>query len=314
MMIDVVILGSGGSIPTEGRNHPSILIRHEGWNLIFDTGEDVQRQLEYARAGLNKPTCIFITHMHGDHVLGISGLLLRMSLLGRIKPLKVFGPKELIDFVKLSQSTIGLGTTFPTTVFSVNNGVVFEEGDAKVRAFQVEHRGFALGYEFTYERPTGSFLKEKAIEMGIPKGPLWKKLATGENITLEDGTEIDPKDVTGPKPDGLKVVYSGDTRPCQAVKEASQGANVLIHEAMYAKEHSELASDRGHSTSVEVAELALEANVDLLVLTHYSPRYEDGAVILKEAKKIFPNTVLARDLMKITLNIDGTYDIGTIKK
>ncbi|MHA1882286.1 MAG: ribonuclease Z [Candidatus Thorarchaeota archaeon] len=309
-----MILGSGGSIPTEDRNHPAILIRHEGWNLIFDTGEDVQRQLEYARAGLNKPTCIFISHMHGDHVLGISGLLLRMSLLGRIKPLKVFGPKELIDFVKLSQSTIGLGTTFPTTVYAVENGLLFNEGDAKVRTFQVEHRGFALGYEFSYERPTGPFLKERAIEMGIPKGPLWKKLSSGEKITLDDGTEIYPEDVTGPKSDGLKIVYSGDTRPCQAVKEAAQGANILIHEAMYANEHSGLASDRGHSTAAEAAELARDANVDLLVLTHYSPRYEDGTVILKEAKEIFPNTIIARDLMRITLNIDGKYDIGTIKK
>ena len=150
--------------------------------------------------------------------------------------------------------------------------------------------------------------------MGIPKGPLWKKLASGEKITLDNGTEIDPESVTGPKPDGLKVVYSGDSRPCQAVNEASQGANILIHEAMYANEHSELASDRGHSTAAEAAELALDANVDLLILTHYSPRYEDGTIILKEATKIFPNTILARDLMKITLNIDGTYSIGTIKK
>ncbi|MHA1479886.1 MAG: ribonuclease Z [Candidatus Thorarchaeota archaeon] len=306
MMIEVVILGSGGSIPTKNRNHPSILIRYDGWNLLFDCGEDTQRQFEYANAGLNKRAAWFITHMHGDHVLGISGLLLRMSLLGRIRPLKIFGPEALIDFVKLSQSTINLGTTFHTTVYSIEEGVVFQEGNSQVRAFEVDHRGFALGYEFVYQKPTGPFLIEKAAELRIPKGPLWKKLSSGEKITLDDGREISPEDVTGDKPRGLKIVYSGDTRPCQAVRESADGANILIHEAMYTIEHSDLAKERGHTTAAEAAKLAKEAGVELLVLTHYSPRYDDGSAILSEAKEIFQNTILARDLMKITLNSDGT--------
>jgi ribonuclease Z len=308
-MLEIITLGTGGSMPTENRNLPAIAIRYQGWILMFDAGEDVQRQIERAGLGTNKKMAIFLSHMHADHLLGLPGLLLRFSLLGRIKPLKIFGPKELIDYVKMNQSTINLGTIFETVVHAIEPGVVFQDDELSVRAFEVDHRGYALGYELTLQKPTGEFIPELAEELKIPKGPLWRKLAEGESVQLENGTEISPEQVTGPKPAPLKIVYSGDTRPCQALRDASQNANVLISEAMYTVEHEDLAEERGHSTAKAIAEIASESNVGLLVLTHYSPRYYDGSEILKEGKSTFENTVVARDLMRITVDKEGNSRI-----
>ncbi len=308
-MVELVILGSGGAIPTLKRNHPAYLIRHEGWNLLFDCGEDAQRRIE--PFGNNRKMAIFISHNHADHMLGIPGVLLRFSLLGRIRPMNIYAPEELIEFIKVAQSTIHLGTTFEATVYGVKPGVVFTENDFSVRAFEVEHRGEAFGYEFTYHKPTGTFLPEKAKELNIPKGRLWSRLAKGEKVQLENGREIRPEDVSLPPEKGLKIVYSGDTRPCDSVREAAKGADILLHEAMYTEEHSELAMERGHSTAKEAATIASECNVGLLILTHYSPRYEDGKAVIHEAEKYFPNVVLARDHMRIKLSNDGDTEIVT---
>ncbi|MFW9806950.1 MAG: ribonuclease Z [Candidatus Thorarchaeota archaeon] len=308
-MIEIVFLGSGGSIPTEKRNHPAIAIRHQGWVLLFDAGEDVQRQHEKAQLGLNKKMAIFISHVHADHVLGLPGLLLRFSLLGRIKPLNIYGPRELIEYVKVSQSTINLGTTFETEVHAIGPGIIFEEQNLSVRAFEVDHRGYALGYEITWARPRGAFLPAKAAELNVPQGPLWKELASGKSIELEDGSLISSEEVTEPSPSPIKIVYSGDTRPCDKLRNAARDADILISEAMYTTEHASLAEERGHSTAAAVAELAQESGVRLLVLTHYSPRYYDGEAISTEARPLFPNTILARDLMRIQVDSEGSATV-----
>jgi ribonuclease Z len=304
-VIDIVFLGTGGSIPTTGRNHPAIVVRHSGWNLMLDCGEDAQRQFELASLGQNKKMSILISHMHGDHVLGLGGLLLRFSLLGRIKPLEIYGPPELIPYVKMNQATINLGTTFKTTVYGISSGILFDADNLQVRAFEVDHRGLAFGYELTYQRPTGEFNPDIAKKLGVPKGPLWGQLADGKSVKLTTGKVIKPEDVTGPKPNPLKIVYTGDTRPCETLREAANEANVLISEAMYTSEHSDLAEERGHMTAASAAEIAKSSGVHLLVLTHYSPRYENGGQILEEAQSIFPDAILASDMMRITLNANG---------
>lgn len=304
-MIEIVFLGTAGSMPTENRNLPAIAMRYQGWTLLFDCGEDVQRQIERASLGLNKKMAIFISHNHADHLLGLPGLLLRFSLLGRMRPLTIFGPEELIEYVRVNQATINLGTTFETTVHAIEPGIIFQEDELTVKAFEVDHRGFALGYKITIERPTGEFLPEHAEELGVPKGPLWGKLSAGESIKLENGTDVHPEDVTAPRPKTLSIVYSGDTRPCDTLRKESENADILISEAMYTMEHADLAEERGHSTAAAAAQIALDSKVGLLVLTHYSPRYFDGSQILKEGSDIFENTVLARDLMRIVLDKSG---------
>lgn len=303
------MLGTGGSMPTENRNLPAIAVRYQGWVLMFDCGEDIQRQIDRVSLGTNKKMAIFVSHMHADHILGLPGLLLRFSLLGRIKPLNIYGPKELIEYVRMNQATINLGTTFETVVHAIEPGVIFQEEDLTVRAFEVDHRGFALGFELTLQKPTGEFIPERAEKLGIQKGPLWSKLAAGETVQLDDGTTVHPEEVTGPRHNPVKIIYSGDTRPCQALREASQNANVLISEAMYTVEHEDLAEERGHSTAKAMAQIASDSNVGLLVLTHYSPRYFDGSDIIREGKSNFVDTVLARDLMRITLDKEGNYTI-----
>ena len=306
-MVDIHFLGSGGSIPTEERRHPALLLRHEAYNILWDAGEAVQMRLE--PFGINRKMIVCITHRHPDHCIGLTGMLLRFSLLGRQKPLEIYGPKELIPWIQMQQSTINLGTTFETTVYGIEEGIIWEKDFATIRSFEVDHRGYALGYEFTLSKPTGKFLPEKAKELGIPKGGKWGRLAAGETIELEDGTVVNPGDVSLPAEKGIKIVYSGDTRPCDNIREASREANILIHEAMYTEEHSELAVERGHSTAKQAAQIASECDVGLLILTHYSPRYENGDVILKEAKTVFQNTILARDLMKVTLSYDGHVEV-----
>jgi ribonuclease Z len=215
----------------------------------------------------------------------------------------------LIPYIKTHQKTINLGTTFETTIHGIEGGTVLELKDLSVHSFEVDHRGFALGYEVVFQRPTGPFFPEKAEQLRVPKGPLWSKLASGESVVLEDGTEIHPRDVTDEKPSPLKIVYSGDTRPCSSLKKAATDANILICEAMYSSEHSDLAEERGHMTAKDAANLALECNVGVLVLTHYSPRYESGEDIIIEAQSIFQKSVLARDFMRINLETDGSYEV-----
>jgi ribonuclease Z len=229
--------------------------------------------------------------------------------MGRTTPLEIFGPEDLLDFIRMAQSSIHMGTAFPTTVYGIGHGHRWEKDDVTITAVEVSHRGQALGYVFEYNRPRGKFLPEKANELGVPKGHLWGKLANGESITLDDGRVIKPEEVSLPPEKGLKIVYSGDTRPCDNMREAAKDADILIHEAMYTEEHSHLSDERGHSTAKQAAEIALDANVRLLVLTHYSPRYENGDQILSEAKEIFPNTIVARDFMELHLTYDGELKV-----
>ena len=265
-----------------------------------------------AGLGLNRPMAIFVSHIHADHVIGLPGLLLRMSLLGRQRPLEIFGPKELIEYVRMTRDSIGLGTTFETTVYAVDEGRLWGHNGLSVRAFPVKHRGLALGFEVTYQRPRGKFHPERAEALGVPRGPLWHNLAMGKAVEI-DGRRIEPHEVSDPPPSPLKIVYTGDTRPCESLLEAATGAEVLISEAMYASDKVDLAQERGHMTAREAAELAAEADVKLLVLTHYSPRYdlERGATILNEARELFSNTILAHDLMRIEVTWQGAHVVAS---
>lgn len=300
MSLRIIFLGTAGSLPTNERSLPSIVIQHRGEVIMFDCGEGTQRQMMRAGVGFNRKMTIFITHMHGDHVLGLPGMMQTMSLLGRDKPLKIYGPPGLRAFIDAITSTVSFWLSFPIEVGEVSvEGVVYDGGDYEVRAVWAEHSIPSLAYAFVEKTRPGKFYPEKAIALGVPKGPLWSRLQRGVEVVLPDGRVVKPFDVLGPSRPGRKIVYSGDTKPSNKIAELASGADVLIHEATLGDELLERAEEEGHSTPSGAAKIALKAGVKLLVLTHLSARYSGDDSLLNEARRIFPNIIIARDLEKI---------------
>ena len=297
MSLRIIFLGTAASIPTDERALPSIVVQRKGEILMFDCGEGTQRQMIRAGIKLNRKMKIFITHMHGDHVLGLPGVIQTMSLLGRTKKLQIYGPRGIREFMEAILNTIRFWLGFPLEIYEIHEeGLVCDEEEYEVHAVWAEHTVPSLAYALIEKPRPGKFYPEKAIKLGVPKGPLWSRLQRGMNVELPDGRVIKPEDVLGPPRPGRKIVYSGDTRPSEKIVELSREADVLIHEATFDDGMMEKAADEGHSTAGEAAEVALAANVKLLVLTHISARYNNPRILLEQAKKIFPNVYIPSDL------------------
>jgi ribonuclease Z len=299
-MLKVTFLGTSGSMPTPQRSSSSIVLRRGRELLMFDCGEGTQRQMVRAHIGFQRPMKIFLSHLHGDHVLGIPGLLQSMSLMRREKPLHIYGPIGLVDFVKAFSESLG-GPTFPVILYEIQEpGIVFESEDYRVVAVEAKHRSTAWSYCFIEAPRPGRFHPERARKLGLPEGELWGRLQQGEVVEFE-GKTIEPQMVTDPARPGRKIVYSGDTSPNEALLDISRKADLLIHEATFLDELSDRAAEDGHTTVLQAAQLAKEAEVDLLVLTHISSRYPDPMVIQAEAEKVFSNVLVAEDLMELDI-------------
>lgn len=297
MVLRIIFLGTAASVPTNDRSLPSIVIQREGDILMFDCGEGTQRQMIKAKIGLNRKMIIFITHMHGDHVLGLPGVIQTMSLLGRDKPLQIYGPPGVRDYLESIFKTVRFWLNFPVEISEIEReGTIYESRDYEVQAVWAEHSIQSLAYAFIEKPRPGRFHPEKAIALGVPKGPLWSTLQRGAEVTLPDGRIVRPLDIMEPPRPGRKIVYSGDTRPSERIIDLARNADVLIHEATLSDELAEKAEEEGHSTPSEAAQIALRANVKLLVLTHISARYADPKVLLEQARRIFLNTCLPNDL------------------
>jgi len=302
MQFQVILLGTAGSIPTKSRNLPCIAIRRRGELILFDCGEGAQRQFIKAGIGFPAKFKIFISHLHGDHVLGLPGLLQTMSLMGRSAPLEIYGPRGIIDFLKALRETVRFLLTFDVKVFEVGEGLIYEGDDYVIKACWTDHSIPCLAFSLEEHPRPGKFYPEKAIELGVPKGPLWKRLQMGFPVKLADGRIIKPEQVLGPMRRGLKLVYSADTTPCERVIELARNADLLIHEATFDDSLADKASEDKHSTASQAAEVALKANVKFLVLTHISARYEgDDSILLNQARSIFPKVVVGRDFQVIEL-------------
>jgi len=299
-LIKVIFLGTSASIPTKNRSLPSIMIIRNGEQLLFDCGEGTQRQVVKAGLGLRKRLKIFITHMHADHVLGLAGILMSLSLTGRQDPLEIYGPSKLQSFIEDMKELFNFNPSFDVIVHRVSEGTVHWGKGFKIMAFKVKHVAESYGYVLMEDPRPGRFDAKRAEELGIPKGPLWKALQEGKTVVI-NGREIKPEDVLGPPRRGLKIVYSGDTAPIREVIEVSKDADLLIHEATFDDTLQDRAASELHTTAGQAASIALEANVRKLVLTHISPRYEDASLLLSQAKRIFENTVIAEDFMSIEL-------------
>ena len=302
MSMRIIFLGTAGSIPTPKRSLPAILIQRKGEQIMFDCGEAVQRQMIKARAGFHKKMKVFITHMHGDHVLGLPGLLQTMSLLDRGKKLDIYGPQGIKRFLEDIRETVQFVLTFPVEIHEIlETGTVCEEEEYIVEAVWANHVIPNVAYALVEKPRPGRFYPEKAKVLGVPEGPLWSKLQHGHKVKLSDGRIIKPEDVTGPVRTGRKIVYTGDTRPFRGFVKFAANADLLIHDATLNDELGERAEEDGHSTPAQAAINAKRAKVKRLVLTHISARYEDTNPLLKKARKIFKNTEVAEDFMQIEI-------------
>jgi len=272
----------------------------EGEQLLFDCGEGTQRQMIKAGIGLRKRLKIFITHMHADHVLGLAGILMTLSLTGRQDPLEIYGPPGLELFMECLKKLFNFSPTFDLVIHEVSNGTIYHGRGFRIEAFEVKHTTKSYGYALIEDPRPGKFNPKKAEELGVPRGPLWKALQEGKPVVI-NGRVIKPEDVMGSPRKGLKIVYTGDTAPTQTIVKISKDADLLIHEATFDDSLEDLANEELHSTASQAAKTALEAGVKKLILTHISPRYEDPNILLIQAKRIFENTLIAEDLMNMTL-------------
>jgi len=299
-MLHITFLGTGGTLPTTNRNPSAILINREGEKMLFDCGEGTQKQMMYARTGM-KVDSIFITHFHADHFLGIPGLIQTMSFNGRTEPLEIYGPVWTKQFVNLLIQLGYYKLGFIINANELRDGDIIDRGEYFIKAVATDHGIPSIGYVLEEKSRIGRFNREKAIELGLPVGPLFSRLQSGETVTI-NGKTILPSQVLGETRPGRKIVYSGDTRPCASIEKESKGADLLIHDSTHGDELKSWALETKHSTSMEAAEIAKKAGVKQLILTHISTRYSESAeLLLIEAKSIFENTRIAEELMKIEI-------------
>lgn len=295
-------------MPTRSRNVSSLALRlpqrSEVW--LFDCGEGTQHQILRSEIRVSQITRIFITHMHGDHIYGLMGLLASCGLAGNPSRIDIYGPPKLEEYLRAAGKYSQTHFSYPVKVHTVQPGLVLDEGEFTVYCDALTHRVPAFGYRVVEKDKPGRFNVEEAIELGIPSGPLYGKLKRGETVTLPDGRSINGAALCGQTEIGRKFIYCTDTIFTENSISLAEGADVLVHEATFAHQDAELAYQRLHSTSTMAAQVALAAQVKRLIMTHFSPRYAPGNAIeledlLSEAQSIFPNTIMAYDFMTYSI-------------
>jgi ribonuclease Z len=293
MDLDLVFLGTAGSMPTAQRAPAALLVRRGGDRLLFDCAEGTQRQLLRSSVGLVELGEIFVTHFHADHILGLPGLFKTFSLRGRERPLEVHGPRGLVDLLGSLKRVVGK-LSYEVRVVELEPGDVLERDGYRLAAFEVAHGVPAVGWSLIEATRPGRFDVEAADALGVPSGPARGALQRGESVTLPDGGIVSADQVLGPPRPGRKIVITGDTAPSESVVEAAWGAEVLVTEATFSEEELERAQETMHQTAAQAAGIAQRANIGLLALTHLSNRYF-GPEIAREAREIFPDTVVPKD-------------------
>ena len=293
MDLDLVFLGTAGSMPTAQRAPAAMLVRRGGERLLFDCAEGTQRQLLRSSVGLAELEEVFVTHFHADHVLGLPGMFKTFALRGRDRTLTVYGPRGLVDLLTSMKRVVGK-LTYELRLIELEPGDVLERDGYRLATFEVSHGVSSLGWSLIEATRPGRFDVGVADSIGIANGPERGALQRGEAITLASGRTVLPEEVLGPPRPGRKVVVTGDTAPSEAIVEAAWGADVLVTEATFSDEERDRAEETRHQTATQAAEVARRAEVGLLVLTHLSARYF-GPEIAREARDVFPETVVPRD-------------------
>lgn len=296
----LVFLGTSAAQPTENRGLTCICLEREGEVLMFDAGEGAQ--ISYLKSGLgwNKKMKIFVTHLHGDHCIGILGLLQTMTLQHRTEKIEIYGPEGIEEFILANIKVLNFGLSFPVMITTVEEGVIDDEKMYLVSACKADHSTLAFSYVFQEKDKPGRFNLEKAKRFGIPEGSLFHKLQSGEEITVE-GKVIKPSDVLGEKRQGKKIGISGDTRPTKKLEVFFKDCDYLSFDSTFIDELKDKAIETHHSTSKEAAILAKNANVLNLILTHFSARYQDESVLADEARKVHDSVIAAKDLLEVEI-------------
>lgn len=287
MDLSVFFAGTAGSVPTARRGMPALLVRRGGERLLFDCGEGTQRQL-VATVGLADLSGVFLTHYHADHWLGLPGLLKTFDLRAREKPLTIHGPRGLRALMGDVERAVGR-VRFELALAELEPGQEVVGDGYRVAPFAVAHRGPALGYVLYEDERPGTFDPQTAVRLGLTPGPEFGRVQRGEVIR-----GVTPDQVMGSPRPGRKLAISGDTMPCESLRIAAFRADLLIHEATFAEEERERAAQTGHSTAAQAAQVARDAEVTTLALTHFSTRYPAG-LLRDEAREIFPSTAIPRD-------------------
>ncbi|MBF2017520.1 MAG: ribonuclease Z [Rivularia sp. T60_A2020_040] len=306
--MQITFLGTSSGVPTRSRNVSSVALRlpqrAELW--LFDCGEGTQHQILRSDLKMSQLSRIFITHMHGDHIFGLMGLLASCGLAGNVSHVDIYGPEGLNEYLQACRRYSHTHFSYPVKVHAVRPGIVYEDAEFIVSCNILHHRVTAYGYRVEEKNRAGKFDVEKAKALEIPPGRVYGQLKRGETVTLKDGRVINGSDLCGPTEIGRKFVYCTDTVFCENAVDLAKDADVLIHEATFAHQDSQMAFDRLHSTSTMAAQTALAAGAHHLIMSHFSPRYAPGNAIelkdlLNEGRAIFPNTQMAYDFM--------TYDV-----
>lgn len=306
--MQITFLGTSSGVPTRSRNVSSVALRlpqrAELW--LLDCGEGTQHQILRSELKISQLSRIFVTHLHGDHIFGLMGLLASCGLAGNVDRVDIYGPSGLNEYIQSASRYSHTHFSYPIKVHTVRPGVIFEDHEFIVSCGLLHHRIPAYGYRIVEKDRSGRFDVEKAKALQIPPGRIYGQLKRGETVTLNDGRVINGNQLCGPTEIGRRIAYCTDTVYCEGAVELAQDVDVLIHEATFAHQDADMAFQRLHSTSTMAAQTALAAEAHRLIMTHFSPRYAPGNILelkdlLQEARAIFPNTDMAYDFM--------TYDV-----
>ncbi|MBT2677605.1 ribonuclease Z [Bacillus sp. ISL-35] len=307
--MDVFFLGTGAGVPAKLRNVTSIalkLLEERGAVWLFDCGEATQHQILHTSIKPRRIEKIFITHLHGDHIYGLPGLLSSRSFQGGDSLVSVYGPPGIKEYIEVSLKVSKSYLKYPIEIVELDEGIIFEDDQFIVEARLLEHGIPSYGYRITEKDRQGTLLADKLQAAGVKPGPDYRKIKNGEEVILDNGTVIDPAVFVGPPQKGRIISILGDTRICKNAQLLAQDADLLIHESTFSAGEEALAHEYFHSTTLQAAETALHAGAKKLCLTHISSRYDrnDWQQLEAEAKTIFANTVISEDFLEITIPYD----------
>jgi ribonuclease Z len=304
--MDVFFLGTGAGVPAKLRNVTSIalkLLEERGAVWLFDCGEATQHQILHTSIKPRRIEKIFITHLHGDHIYGLPGLLSSRSFQGGESLVTVYGPAGIKEYIEVSLKISKSYLKYPIEIIEFEEGVIFEDEQFAVEARLLEHGIPSYGYRIIEKDRPGTLLADKLASAGVKPGPDYRKIKNGEEVILEDGTVINPEEFVGPPQKGRIVTILGDTRVCQNALLLAEEADLLIHEATFSADEEALAHEYYHSTTLQAADTAFKAQAKKLCLTHISSRYDrnDWKQLEDEARKVFSNTTISEDFLEISV-------------